>query len=104
MSEREEEETTHEEELPVWEENFQLATSFKDSEGKEVSELTLQEPDVDQLERLDQIKGETAKGRKLISLISGLSVKDVGKIKGRDAARIGKKVSDFFERSGLKAG
>jgi hypothetical protein len=88
-------------EVEAWAQDFETERTFTllvpiELGTEKVTQITLREPDVDQLVLLDGQRGNAAT-RTLISQVGGVAPKLVGKLKSRDFTAMSNWLNRFFD-------
>ena len=68
-------------------------------QNREIGEIEVRPAEVGDLKALDGVAGEGARAAKMIELLTGLTQREVEKIRLDDAAGLGQVVADFFAGS-----
>ncbi len=78
------------------EKTYQLLSPIEIEGQETIMELTIKEPNLNQLEELDSAKGNVERVKIAIRICTGLNVGQAGRIKARDVKALEPVLSDFL--------
>ncbi len=78
------------------EKNYKLITPIEIEGQEPIVELTITEPNLNQLEKLDKVKGKIEMIKVVIGICAGLNPGQTGRIKARDVKGLESLLSDFL--------